>query len=360
MRGHQFFPVAGEPLSNQQDISSVVSLQQPQKPKIYLIGTGGTIAGAGESATASAYKAGKVNIDELTNRIPALREIDARLKSRDLFHIDSSDITVENWLHLARTVNELLQKPGAQGVVITHGTDTLEETAYFLDLVVKSDKPVVLVGAMRASTSLSADGPINLYNAVCVANSAEAVGKGVLVVINDTIFDARDVTKTNTTRVCTFDAPNSGPLGSVHYGRVQFNKQVVRKHTIDTPFDVSELDTLPNVEIIYEHACQTGAVLKAVIASNPEGIVIAGTGDGSVPLRDKLLLQQAREKGIQIIRSSRTGSGYVTEDGLDRLDTTLGLIAGDNLSPQKARILLMLSLTKTKECSEIKGHFKKF
>ncbi len=141
---------------------------------------------------------------------------------------------------------------------------------------------------------------------------------------------------------------------------MRFNKQVVRQHTVDTPFDVSTLTTLPTVEIVYEHACQTGTVLKAVIASKPDGIVFAGTGDGNIPLRDKLLLEQAREKGIQIIRSSRTGSGVVTYDGSEHLDSTLGTIAGDDLSPQKARILLMLSLTKTKECTEISGHFKKF
>jgi len=334
--------------------------ENQQKPKIYIVGTGGTIAGTGGSATEGKYKAGKMGVQDLLAQIPSLNMLDARLKRRNLCQIDSSDIAIENWLELAKMVNELLKKPGAKGVVITHGTDTLEETAYFLDLVIKSDKPVVLVGAMRASTSISSDGPLNLLNAISVVNSPESNGKGVLVVINDTIFDARDVVKSNTTQTSTFTAPNSGPLGHVHYGKVEFDKLTVRKHTCDTPFDVSDLKTLPRVEIVYEHACQTGNVLKLVIADKPDGIVIAGTGDGNIPVRDKVLLENARQQGIQIIRSSRTGSGRVTEDGVDDLDSKIGLIAGDNLSPQKARILLMLSLTLTKATNEIRDNFGKY
>lgn len=240
---------------------------------------------------------------------------------------------------------------------ITHGTDTLEETAYFLDLVVKSDKPVVVVGSMRASTSMSADGPLNLFNAVAVVHAAESAGRGVMVMMNDTIYDGRDVTKSNTTQVNTFNSPNSGPIGHVNYGKVTFERRVERKNTTETPFDISNLDDLPTVEIVYEYAGSKGGVLKAVIAQKPDGIVIAGSGDGNLTAPDKALLKYAGDAGIQIIRSSRTGSGRVTETDIDYPNAENGTVAGDNLNPQKARILLMLSLTNTRQVSEIRKHF---
>jgi len=332
----------------------------PVEPKtLYIIATGGTIAGSAASAVSATYQAGKLNVNDLIASIPDLKKFDD-IKALDLFHIDSSDITNEHWLTLAKTVNDLLQKPDVKGVVITHGTDTLEETAYFLDLVIKSNKPVVLVGSMRPATSLSADGPLNLFNALAVANSSKSIGKGVLVVMNDQIFDGRDVTKTHTSQINTFAAPNSGSIGTVNFGEVEFNKQVLRKHTVDTPFDVSNLKALPYVEIVPEYAASSGKLLQAAIQLKPDGIVIAGTGDGNLSSRDKALIRLAREQGIQIIRSSRTGSGKVSEDNVDHLDSEIGLIAGDNLNPQKARILLMLSLTNTKKVPEIRQHFRIF
>lgn len=327
---------------------------------LYIIATGGTIAGTSKSSTSSNYESGKLSAKDLTDAIPDLKQF-KKIETLDLFHIDSSDITTEHWLTLANKTNDLLKKSDVKGVVITHGTDTLEETAYFLDLVIKSKKPVVLVGSMRPSTSLSSDGPLNLYNALAVANASESAGKGVLVVMNDSIFDARDVTKQGTTQVNVFSSPNTGKIGSVNYGEVTFCKNVTRKNTIDTPFDVSELTELPNVEIIYEFAGSSGKLLEAAIKHiKPQGIVIAGTGNGNITLRDKELMKQAREDGIQIIRSSRTGSGQVTYDYVDQLDSKIGLIAGDDLNPQKARILLMLSLTQTKNEKEIRQNFKMF
>jgi L-asparaginase len=325
----------------------------------YIVATGGTIAGTSSSPTSANYDAGKLSVKELITAIPDLKCYE-HLEAIDLFQIDSSDITTEHWLTLAKKVNALLNLPDTKSVVITHGTDTLEETAYFLDLVIKSKKPVVLVGSMRAATSLSADGPLNLFNALAVANSPESVGRGVLVVMNDTVFDARDVTKTKTTQVNSFSSPNTGALAYVNYGVVSFEKQATRKNTIDTPFDVSQIDKLPEVEILYEYAGSSGKLLKAAIELNPDGIVIAGTGDGNIPCQDKALMKYARDKGIQIIRSSRTGSGRVTYDSVDQLDSEIGLIAGDNLTPQKARILLMLSLTQTKNVKEIRYNFGVF
>lgn len=351
-------------LSNQQinaklanSESNVVQLpataSKPDTKTLYIVATGGTIAGSASSSVSSSYESGKLSIQELTRAVPELKQFED-IQSVDLFHIDSSDITTQHWLTLAKKVNELLQQDDVKGVVITHGTDTLEETAYFLDLVIKSKKPVVLVGSMRAATSLSADGPLNLFNALCVANSPLSVGRGVMVVMNDTIFDARDVTKTHTTRVNTFNAPNSGAIGHVNFGDIEFSKKAERKNTVDTPFDINALAKLPEVEIIYEYAGSSGKLLKLAIDHiKPAGIVIAGTGDGNITFNDKALMEEARKQGIQIIRSSRTGSGKVTYDYVDHLDSRIGLIAGDDLNPQKARILLMLSLTLPKKEPEI-------
>lgn len=257
-------------------------LQQPQltKSSIYILGTGGTIAGTADSSTSANYAASKLAITSILDSIPELKKIDEEIRAFDVFQICSEDITTKHWLELAKKVNQLLAMPSVTGVVITHGTDTLEETAYFLDLVVHSDKPVVLVGAMRAATSMSADGPLNLFNALSVVHAPTAKGQGVMVVMNDTIYDARTVTKCNTTQVHTFQAPNAGPLGHVHYGNVHFERKVLRQHTVDTPFDVMQLEELPTVEIMYEHAGSSGAVLKAIIGQKPDGIVIAGVGDG--------------------------------------------------------------------------------
>jgi L-asparaginase len=336
---------------------ALAPLAKSAPSSIYIVATGGTIAGTSHSATATNYSAGNLLAEQLTSAIPELKNFNEDICSINLFHIDSSDITLDHWLTLARTVNNLLIRDDIKGVVITHGTDTLEETAYFLDLVIKSDKPVVLVGAMRPATSISADGPLNLYNAVAVIHSPAARNRGVMVLMNDTIFDGRDVTKCNTSQVNTFNAPNSGPIGHISYGDVTFEKIVVRKNTINTTFDVSQINKLPNIQIIYECAGSDGSLLKAAIKLKPDGIVIAGTGNGNVTAADKALLKYARDRGIHIIRSSRTGSGRVSENNVDNLDNEIGLIAGDNLNPQKARILLMLSLTQTQAVCEIRRNF---
>lgn len=324
---------------------------------IYVVGTGGTIVGVAATATTATYAPSQMSIADVLAGMPELKDFEEKINAFNLFKVDSNDMTTQHWLQLAKKVNELLISPDVKGVVITHGTDTLEETAYFLDLVVKSDKPVVIVGAMRAATSMSADGPLNLYNALAVIHSPESKGRGVMVVMNDTIYDGRDVTKTNTTQVNTFNAPNAGPIGHVIYGRVGFERQVTRKNTTETPFDISNLNELPTVEIVYEHAGTTGKVLKAVVAQQPDGIVIAGMGDGNVHASDKAFLRFAREElGISIVRSSRTGSGRVTDVDNDLKE----YIPADNLNPQKARILLMLSLTKTKLANEIRNNFTRY
>ncbi|OOP89860.1 type II asparaginase, partial [Helicobacter pylori] len=239
-----------------------------------------------------------------------------------------------------------------QGVVITHGTDTLEESAYFLNLVLHSTKPVVLVGAMRNAASLSADGALNLYNALSVAANEKSANKGVLVVMDDNIFSAREVVKTHTTHTSTFKALNSGAIGSVYYGKTRYYMQPLRKHTTESEFSILELKTpLPKVDIIYTHAGMTPDLFQASLNSHAKGVVIAGVGNGNVSAGFLKAMQEASQMGVVIVRSSRVGSGEITSGEID--DKAYGFITSDNLNPQKARVLLQLALTKTNNKEKI-------
>jgi L-asparaginase type II len=287
--------------------------------------------------------------------VPELANV-ANVSGEQVFQIASESMTNDHWLTLAKRVNTLLAQPNVDGIVITHGTDTLEETAYFLNLVVKSKKPVVLVGSMRPSTAMSADGPINLYNAVQVAASPDAAGKGVLVVMNDQIHAAREVTKTNTTTPDTFKTSELGMLGYVQGSRVEFYRASLRKHTADTEFDVSRLESLPQVDISYTYANVGPAAINAFVAAGDKGLIHAAVGDGSIPANLKPALVAAREKGVIIVRSSRVGQGIVARNG-EANDDQLDFVVSDTLNPQKARILLMLALTKTRNTKDIQRMF---
>ena len=248
-------------------------------PNITILATGGAIAGGGDSATKSNYTAGKVGVENLVNAVPQLKDI-ANVKGEQVVNIGSQDMNDNVWLTLAKKINTDCDK--TDGFVITHGTDTMEETAYFLDLTVKCDKPVVMVGAMRPSTSMSADGPFNLYNAVVTAADKASANRGVLVVMNDTVLDGRDVTKTNTTDVATFKSVNYGPLGYIHNGKIDYQRTPARKHTSDTPFDVSKLNELPKVGIVYNYANASDLPAKALVDAGYDGIVSAGVGNGNL------------------------------------------------------------------------------
>ncbi|HEY0488835.1 MAG TPA: type II asparaginase, partial [Telluria sp.] len=242
------------------------------------------------------------------------------------------------------------------GIVITHGTDTLEETAYFLNLVVKSKKPVVLVGSMRPSTAISADGPVNLYNAVVLAASPDAVGRGVLVSMSDQIHAGRDVSKSNTTMVDTFRTPELGMLGYFQGGKPFFYRQVVRKHTTETEFDVSALNALPPVDVAYAYANVGPTAIDAFVGAGVKGLIHAGVGNGSLPAKVRPALSAARAKGVVVVRASRVGQGILARNG-EANDDELDFVVADTLSPQKARILLMLALTKTNNTKEIQRMF---
>jgi L-asparaginase len=329
-----------------------------QAKNVVIIATGGTIAGAGDSSVGSKYAPGKVGIDQVIKNIPGLNKL-ADIQVEQAMQIASQDMNNEVWLKIAKRVNELLAQSSVQGLVITHGTDTLEETAYFLNLVVKSKKPVVLVGAMRPSTSLSSDGALNLYNAVALAASKDAYDKGVLVMFNDEIFAARDVAKTNTTNVSSFKALNSGMIGTVLYGAVKFYYSPLRAHTSQTVFDVRKTESLPKVEIIYAHAGVDVSVIDYLVESGAKGIILAGVGDGNISKLGVEKLAAAAKKGVLIVRSSHLGSGLV-EPNVEIEDDSLGFITADNLSPQKARILAMLALTKTSDVKKARGMFAKY
>ncbi|ELX11846.1 glutaminase-asparaginase AnsB [Janthinobacterium sp. HH01] len=323
---------------------------------VTILATGGTIAGSGATSTTTVgYTAATVGVDRLIAAVPELAKV-AQVKGEQVFQIASENMSNEHWLTLAKRVNTLLAQSDVDGVVITHGTDTLEETAYFLDLVVKSRKPVVLVGAMRPGTALSADGPINLYNAVLLAASKEAVGKGVLVAMNDQIHGARDVTKTNTSTPDSFKTPELGMLGYFQGNKPYFYHASTRKHTADTEFDISKLDALPQVDIVYGYANVNPVALNALVAAGAKGIIHAGVGDGSLASKVVPSLTAARKQGVLIVRSARVGQGIVARNG-EANDDELDFVVSDTLNPQKARILLMLALTKTSDSKDIQRMF---
>jgi L-asparaginase len=325
-------------------------------PNIVILATGGTIAGSGKSSTTTVgYQAATVAVEQLIQAVPELKKI-SNPRGEQVLQLASQNITNDDWLKLAKRINELEQQSDVDGIVITHGTDTLEETAYFLDLTTKGPKPVVIVGSMRPSTALSADGPLNLYDAVLLASSKDSVGKGVLVCLEDQISSARDVTKTNTFTTDTFKSPDLGFLGYIQGDRVAFYRSPSRKHTTETEFDIANLDKLPIVEIAYGYENVSRTVVDALAAAKVDGIIYAGVGDGNPNKINEEALADARAKGILVVRSARVGNGIIARNN-EVDDDKRDFVASDNLNPQKARILLTLALTKTKDTKEIQRMF---
>lgn len=327
------------------------------KSRIAILGTGGTIAGFIDSTIATTgYTAGAIDIDVLIKAVPQIRDL-ADISWEQIANIDSSNMCDEIWLRLAKKIAKLFAE-GIDGVVITHGTDTMEETAYFLNLTIKSDKPVVLVGAMRPSTAISADGPKNLYNAVALVANKEAKNKGVMVAINDKILSARGVVKTHSLNVDAFSSPDFGDLGYIVDGKVFFYNNVTKAHTKNTPFDVSKLTSLPKVDILYSYSSDgSGVAAKALFEHGTKGIVVAGSGAGSIHKNQKDVLKELLKKGLKVVVSSRVVAGCVA---VSDSDEKLGFISAEDLNPQKARVLLMLALTKTSDPKKIQEYFLKY
>jgi L-asparaginase len=319
-----------------------------------ILATGGTIAGTAANTTqTSGYKSGEIGVQTLINAVPEIKNI-ARVDGQQIANIGSENMTSDIILKLSQQVNTLLARDDVDGVVITHGTDTLDETAYFLNLTVKSDKPVVFTAAMRPATAISADGAMNLLEAVTVAADPNARGRGVMVVLNDRIGSARFVTKTNATTLDTFKATEQGYLGIIVNGTPQFETRVEKVHTLRSVFDVRNLRKLPEVVVIYGYQDDPEYMYDAAISHHVDGIIYAGTGAGSVSVRSEAGIRKAEEAGIIVIRSSRTGNGVVPVD-----KGQPGLVA-DSLNPAKARILLMTALTQTKNPELIQHYFRTY
>jgi glutamin-(asparagin-)ase len=324
-------------------------------PNVVILATGGTIAGAGASAVNSAtYSAAKVPVDKLIAGLPELSKV-ANVRGEQVFQVASESLTNDNLLTLAKRVSALSKQPDVDGIVITHGTDTLEETAYFLTLTVHTAKPIILVGSMRPGTALSADGALNLFNAVNVAASKDAGGKGVLVTMNDEIQSGRDVSKTVNIKTEAFKS-QWGPLGMIVEGRNYWFRAPVKRHTMQSEFDIDSIDALPPVEIALGYEGVAPTAIDALAASGIKALVHAGTGNGSVADRIVPHLQKVRADGILVIRSSRVPDGFVIRNA-EQPDDKYDWVVAHDLRPQKARILAMVALTKTKDTKELQRIF---
>src|SRR5690625_619087 len=324
--------------------------------RIYVIEMGGTISAHGKDRLdLKDYTSGKYKGGDFLQSIPELETI-ASITFDPFLHISSTKVASEDWIRLRKKVIEALEEKHYDGVVITHGTNTLEETAYFLHLTVPSKKPIVLVGAQRPFTALSTDAHLNLVNAVRVATSDEAIGRGVLVVLNDEISCAREVTKSNTYRLETFQSGQLGFLGYIDVDhKVHFYREPTRTHTHKSEFASLTIDALPDVEITYSYAGATGHLIEHIANSGQyKGIVTAGTGAGLCSPAEVEAMREAVKRGIVIVRSSRVGNGRVVSILPYEEDS---FISGDNLLPQKARILLMVALLKYSDRSELQHVF---
>lgn len=333
----------------------VTGIYAQKLPRIKILATGGTIAGQGASADRSAYTAGQLPIKDLIAAVPGIDKV-AEISGEQISNVGSQDMTVDIWIKLNKRINEIYKNNEADGIVITHGTDTQEETAYFLSLTVRYDKPVIITGSMRPATAISADGPKNLYDAVTLAASKQAAHSGVLLVFNEYIFTGRSAVKTSTTHLNAFTAPNNGPIGQVYDGKVILYETPVRKANKNTPFDITGLTTLPEVAIVELYADAPATAINAYVASGVKGIVTGGLGNGNLNKVNSDAAASAVKKGIAVARASRVPSGRVTLfDETD--DQKLGTIVTDDLIPQKARILLMLGLTQTNDSKKLQEYF---
>lgn len=325
--------------------------EKPALPRVVILATGGTIAGSGESATGAGYSSGKMGVDAMIDAVPEVSAL-AHVRGEQIANVGSQDISFEIMIRLASRINALFAAGEADGIVVTHGTDTMEETAHFLNLTVKSKRPVVMTGAMRPATAISADGPLNLYNAVAVAADPEAEGRGVLVVMNDRIHGAHSLTKSDTTSVETFLSPVNGLIGTVIYGKTTYFRGPFRRHTHLSEFSVEGVTSLPRVDILYACADMPADLVACSVERGAKGIVIAGDGNGNMNAATIEAAAGMARQGIVIVRSSRVSSGTVSRN-IEVDDERLGFIASDELNPAKARILLMLALLRERSLAEI-------
>ena len=334
---------------------STVALAQAAKPHVVVLATGGTIAGAGASAANSAtYAAAKVPVDKLLAGLPELANV-AKVSGEQVFQIASESFTNDHLLKLGQRVSALVKQADVDGIVITHGTDTMEETAYFLNLTVHTNKPIVLVGSMRPGTALSADGALNLYSAVSVAASKDAGGKGVLITMNDEIQSGRDVHKHINVKTEAFKS-QWGPLGMVVEGKNYWFRAPVKRHTTQSEFNIDDIKALPAVDIVYGYSNMNTTGIEAYGKAGVKALIHAGTGNGSVASQAVESLKTLRSQGVQIIRSARVPDGFVLRNA-EQPDDKYDWVVAHDLRPQKARILAMVALTKTNDSKELQRIF---
>jgi len=318
-------------------------------PRVHVLATGGTISNLGESG---ARRTG----NELVQGLPGIEKV-AEVTVEQFSNVASSAITLEQWKLLSARVSELYRtRPELSGIVVTHGTDTLEETAYFLDLTVSDCRPVVVTGAMRQANQIGADGPANLFNSIRLAADAKARRVGTVVLLNDEIFRARDVTKGNTSRMDTFEAPDAGPIGVADPDAIAFSREPVDRTCGDRVFPLTPQTALPRVDVVYVSLGTDGALVRAAVAAGARGIVLATAGRGATTPAMREAIREAVDRGVIVVSSNRTGSGRVPVGSAER-GAEMG--AGD-LNPQKARVLLMLALTRTRDPREIRRLFEEF
>ena len=335
--------------------ASVIAQAQQALPNVVILATGGTIAGAGASAVNSAtYAAAKVGVEKLIAGLPELSKV-ANVRGEQVFQVASESLTNDNLLTLAKRVSALSKQSDVDGIVITHGTDTLEETAYFLTLTVHTNKPIVVVGSMRPGTALSADGALNLYNAVNVAGSKDAMGKGVLVTMNDNIDTGRDVSKNVNIKTNAFSS-QWGPLGMIVEGRNYWFRAPVKRHTMNSEFDIDSITALPPVEIAMGYEGVSSVAIDAIAKSGAKALIHGGTGNGSVADRIVPNLQKARADGVIVIRSARVPDGFVIRNA-EQPDDKYDWVVAHDLNPQKAKILAAVALTKTSDTKELQRIF---
>ena len=332
------------------DQTIATSPQSAVLPRVRLVATGGTI---------SNRTGGRLTAEELVNAMPGIERY-VRPEFEQFANIASGSLTVRQWIDLANRINALFTDDAdLAGVVVTSGTDTLEETAYFLDLTVHTDKPVVIVGSMRNPSTLGYEGAANLLQGYRVAGDPASRGKGVLVVLNDEINSAREVTKTDAHRLQTFQSRDYGFLGVVDADRVIYYRDVVKRHTGKSEFDVSHVEELPRVDVVMTYQGATGDIIKAVVDQGAKGIVIAAAGAGATSGTQDEGIRYATEKGVFVVTTTRTGGGRIASKS--RMSSTSRLqIQGEDLAPIKARILLMLALTRTKDGADIQRMFTEY
>lgn len=323
--------------------------QKPDRPEVHIVATGGTIA----STNYYSGNSSKIGIGQVLEAVPALGSV-ARVSTQQFANVASTAVTPAMMLELSRSIADTLRaRPGLAGVVVTHGTDALEETAYFLDLTVADPRPVVVTGAMRPADGIGIDGPANLYDAVRVVADSAARGRGTMVVMNDQLLAARDATKANTTRPDAF-VSTRGALGRADPERIVFFGSPRRAPV----FDLAGVTELPRVDIVYTYLGADGAAVDALVAAGARGIVVAGSGRGAVPPLEQQALRRAIEKGVIVVSGSRTGSGGIpVGNGRGRDGAPRSVGAGD-LNVQKARLLLALALTRTSDIAEIARIFE--